>query len=168
MARSRSSATSRAQQDSDQHDNSDMEKKTTEPWDGTPLKKPKFYTSGRRTLMDHVYDARLFIETGTKVNDRSGKIAVYTVAHAQDVIDGSITPGTVEPFAPFDHKVHYATAVARDVTVTPPAPAGGGPAPAPYTFRPTTPRSARSVGRVRDLLSGGHGFDSRGGRSGGG
>ena len=49
MGRSSRSATAQAQQDSD-NDNSDN-LKTVKTWDGTPLGKPSFYTSGRRHVL---------------------------------------------------------------------------------------------------------------------
>ena len=70
-------------QDSD-NDNSDNPK-TVKTWDGTPLGKPSFYTSGRRHVLDQVEGARLYFTHGTVVNYRTGKQAVISVAHAQKI-----------------------------------------------------------------------------------
>ena len=58
MGRSSRSATTQAQQDTDIE--SDL--KTVNTWDGTPLGKPAFYTSGRRLVLDQVEGARLYAQ----------------------------------------------------------------------------------------------------------
>ena len=86
----------------------DSDTPTPKAWDGTPLQKANFYVSGRRLLFDQVKGARLFLTHGTLVSDRHGKQAVINVAHAQDLIDGTLPAGTITPLAPFDALKHCA------------------------------------------------------------
>ena len=73
--------------DNDNTDNAVMQ------WQGSPLDKASWYFDGKRKLFDNVRGARNFITHGTVV-DR-GKVAVYSVRHAQALIDPSFVPGTI-------------------------------------------------------------------------
>ena len=116
----------------------DSDTPTPKAWDGTPLQKANFYVSGRRLLFDQVKGARLFLTHGTLVSDRHGKQAVINVAHAQDLIDGTLPEGTITPLAPFDALKHYKGKAAREQNRPQGTPAPGTPAPPVTRIIPTS------------------------------
>ena len=116
--------------DNDNTDNSVMQ------WQGSPLDKASWYFDGKRKLFDNVRGARNFITHGTVV-DR-GKVAVYSVRHAQALIHPSFVPGTITAPLKARELFYNKPAVAMVPAAGSTPPSGGSAAPAPAPVIPTS------------------------------
>lgn len=100
-------------------------------WNGKAMDEPLYYYGNKELLFEELRGAREFIKNGTVTGDR--KISVRSVAHAQQIIQGTIAPGTLD--APFNHATLPAGPIEQDKPPTS-APIVGAPPTAPDRIIP--------------------------------
>ena len=82
-------------------------------WTGTPVTQAIYYQARKNCLFDEVLGAERYINSGTVVSTRTGKVNLYSVRHCQDYLDDALPAASID--AVVNWAAHYATLAPNQV-----------------------------------------------------